>query len=363
MNKPQALYIHIPFCQHLCPYCDFTKMLYHRQLVDDYLLILAQELDFYHPADLKTVFIGGGTPTALDEDQFAHLLDIVAPYVHGVKEYSIEANIENCTHTKLLLAKKHGVNRLSFGVQSFNREVLTRAGRKHDRALVEKVIADARAVGFHNISIDLIYGLPAQTLDIWALDVATALSLQIEHLSAYSLIVEPNTPFMQRGIKQIDEDVSRQYYDYLLNEARRHGYERYEISSFAKPGFESQHNRIYWRNQYYFAVGLGASGYLNSFRYINTRKIKDYLKGFFIASKEEIDLIQQEQEYLLLNLRLKEGFSLQEYQTLFGIDFLTRYQKSLNLLRPYQLYECKDERFYATDEGLIKLDYLLTHLV
>lgn len=366
MNKPAAiansLYIHLPFCEKLCPYCDFPKMLHHPGLVKKYLMRLEEELFSYHPTNLKTIYLGGGTPTSLTSEEFQRLLEIIAPYTPGVEEFTLEANIENATREKLILAKRFGVNRLSFGIGSFDETVLKKIRREHTFFLVEEKINEARSLGFNNINLDLIYGLPSQDFAVWKKDVELVLSLKVEHLSAYSLIIEPNTPFYAKGVSPQTDEEARQCYDYLLEQARAHGYERYEVSAFSKPGFASKHNLTYWTNKEYYGVGLGASGYLNGRRYTNTKKLNDYLKDHYLGSEEILTPLQKEEEYLYLHLRLSEGFSLNEFQEKFGVNFPIKYQESLQKMENTGLFNLTDDRFYLTDEGLMKLDYFFTHL-
>ncbi len=331
-------------------------------LVDEYLTALESELFYYRPQNLKTIYIGGGTPTSLTLEEFKRMLDILAPYTQGVIEFTLEANIENATKAKLALAKSYGVNRLSFGICSFEAQVLKKIGRRHDFSLVKDKIQEARSLGFNNINLDLIYGLPGQDLAIWQKDVDRALKLNVEHLSAYSLLIAENTPFYAQKVPVQTDEAAREFYDYLLNEMRAHGYARYEVSAFAKPRQESLHNLTYWECRPYYGVGLGASGYFNGRRYTNTKKIKDYIKGHYFGSEEVLTPEQIEAEFIYLHLRLSNGFSLAEYQKRFGGNFLLKYQKGLEDLSATGLYQSAAGRFFLTDEGMMKLDYFFTHL-
>ena len=355
----KSLYIHIPFCEHLCPYCDFTKLFYLPKFSKPYLESLFKEIDSYKLSDLETIYIGGGTPTSLSDEEFESLLKKVSPLLKSGGEFTCEANVENLTKEKLSLMASYGVNRLSIGIQSTHDERLAQIGRFHSFEKAQKVIQLAREIGFKNINVDLMYGFPNQNIDEVISDVKNIIALNTEHVSIYSLIVSPGTLFFSKNIKEQNSDESRQFYDTILSLMREAGFERYEISNFSKPGYESRHNLVYWHNQEYFGVGLGASGYLNNVRYTNTKSLKKYILGQYIDEKEELTPQLLEEDYLLTHLRLKDGFSLDEYQKLFHVKFDEKYSKLISSLNKNKYAIITPNSFYLTDDGLMIMDAIL----
>ena len=252
MNKrPTSAYIHIPFCTQICYYCDFSKVFIKNQPVDEYLSGLMEEVKFYDLPALRTLYIGGGTPSALSADQLDYLLTNLENLLDlsQLEEFTIEANPGDLTADKIEVLKKSKCNRVSLGVQTFDDRMLKKIGRSHNQAQIYETIASLKAAGFHNISIDLIYALPGQTMEQVKDNVAKALELDIPHMSLYSLILENHTVFMNRqrrgNLHLPNEDVESDMFDYILRELEKNGFEHYEISNFTKPGFESRHNLMY----------------------------------------------------------------------------------------------------------------------
>ena len=357
INK--SLYIHIPFCEHLCPYCDFTKLFYFPKFSKPYLEALFKEIDSYHLKKMNTIYIGGGTPTSLSDEEFQSLLKKVSPILKDGGEFTCEANVENLTPQKLSLMARYGVNRLSIGIQSTHDERLSQIGRFHTFEQARKVVCLAQSMGFNNINVDLMYGFPGQTLLEVQDDVKNILSLNTQHVSIYSLIVSKGTLFFKKNIKEQNQDESRLFYDTILKLMREAGYERYEISNFSKPGFESKHNLVYWHNQEYYGVGLGASGYINNVRYANTTKSDEYLKGKFVSEKEVITPKLKHEYFLLTHLRLKDGFLLSDYKKEFGEDFSTKFKSIVDDYINRGLATIDQEKFAFTDDGLIIMDRLI----
>ena len=342
-------------------------MLYDEKLATRYLQWLFLELDAYEPKNVTTIYVGGGTPSALNELQLAQLLKKLSPLIAKDGEFTIEVNVENLTQAKLLIMKSYGVNRLSIGVQSFKKRLLNHMNRHHDDKQVVSAIALAKAIGFANISIDLILDLPTQSRRDIIQDVKRALDLDVPHISTYSLTVRPGTVYGIKGIKEVSPDLSRTHYDLVLKMLRDAGYERYEVSNFSKPDYQGRHNLTYWNNEFYYAIGLGASGYLPGtpwpYRYKNTMNLSKYLQGVTIAEKEDVDLQSEEEYYLMLKLRLKEGFSSEEYNRLFKADFSLRYIDKIALLREGGLLYNDASRWYATDDGIMLLDQIILTLL
>src|SRR5574344_1775674 len=242
----KSLYIHIPFCKHICHFCDFTKLLVNDQFVFPYMAKIFNDLDFLVSCNEKydTIYIGGGTPTSLGDDYFEHLLKACHLLLNTDGEFTCEANVENLTRKKLILMEKNGVNRLSVGIQTFDDNLLKDIHRHHcaDESIENIKLAK---LFIKNINCDFIYGLPNQSLKILKNDVKKALELKVTHLSFYSLTINKGTEFFNRGIKEINQDESREFYDYILKKLTKAGYIRYEVSNFAKPGYECKHNINY----------------------------------------------------------------------------------------------------------------------
>ena len=365
-NRP-SLYIHIPFCSHLCHYCDFTKFFYQKSWIQTYLNELEKEIASFNETSFLTIYVGGGTPTSLSEDELMRLLEIIKPYVSETIEYTFECNIESTNEAKLLLMQKYGVNRLSFGVQSTNNDRLKEIGRMHSYEDVIKVIAKAKELGFSALSVDLIYGLPKQSLTELKEDINNILLLNVDHISTYSLTIHPHTKAYIDKWPSLSDDKSREYYDLILTSFRQAGYERYEVSNFARPGHESIHNHVYWFSHPFYGSGYGASGYIinnkGHQRYRNIGSFSKYLQGEKQKEEEWLDEDKRELEFLMNNLRLKQGFKLKDYDKNFTQPFLERYQKQVDQLINLGLITLALDTISCTDEGLIKLDYVLFKLM
>ena len=308
---------------------------------------------------MNTIYIGGGTPTSLSDEEFEMLLQKVSKLLNDGSEFTCEANVENLTPQKLSIMSHYGVNRLSIGIQSTHDERLSQIGRFHTFKQAQEVIQNARKAGFNNINVDLMYGFPSQTLEEIKDDVKNILSLKTEHVSIYSLIVSPGSLFFKKNIQEQNQDDSRLFYDTILSLMRDAGYERYEVSNFSKPGFESKHNLVYWHNEEYCGVGLGASGYLNGIRYKNTDNLERYLKGNIVSETEKVTQKLLHEYYLLTHLRLKDGFSLKEYESIFHEEFTKKYHEIINDYSKRNLAKIDGENFMFTDDGLVLMDRLI----
>jgi oxygen-independent coproporphyrinogen-3 oxidase len=332
----QAAYIHIPFCHQICHYCDFNKVFLKGQPVEDYLDHLELEIKHTlqkHPADsIKTIFIGGGTPTSMNEAQLEKLLEIIRTYfpiVNDQIEFTTEANPGDLTKDKLSVLKEGGINRLSVGVQSFNDQLLKRIGRTHKSKDVVQGIERSREIGFTNVSIDLIYSLPDQTLADFKDTLHQAFSLELEHFSAYSLIIEPKTVFynlMRKGNLPLpSQDNEAMMFELLMDQMELHGYGQYEISNFAKKGFESKHNLTYWNNEEYYGFGAGAHSYVNGVRNANAGPLKKYMnlvaeKGTPYIEEHIVARSEKMEEELFLGLRKTEGISISTFSKKYGVS-------------------------------------------
>ncbi|MDH6561746.1 MULTISPECIES: radical SAM family heme chaperone HemW [Bacillus] len=330
----KAAYIHIPFCEHICHYCDFNKFFIKTQPVDEYLAALEKEMQHTieqkGEQELKTIFIGGGTPTSLTVSQLDQLMNSIHSVLKPTKnliEFAVEANPDELSLEKLHVLKAAGVNRLSFGVQTFEDDLLKKIGRVHQKKDVLTSFERARAVGFDNISLDLMFGLPHQEKHHVMNSLETAFSLGAEHYSVYSLIVEPKTVFynlMQKGKLHLPpQEREAEMYELVMDEMERHGLKQYEISNYAKPGFESQHNLTYWSNEDYFGFGAGAHGYVDGIRNVNAGPVKHYLElidqtGFPYKETHQVTKAEQIEEEMFLGLRKIEGVKSADFQAKYG---------------------------------------------
>ncbi|HEN2950629.1 TPA: oxygen-independent coproporphyrinogen III oxidase [Streptococcus agalactiae] len=362
LKKPTSAYVHIPFCTQICYYCDFSKVFIKNQPVDAYLQALIREFRSYDITELRTLYIGGGTPTSISAVQLDYLLTELSRdlNLNTLEEFTIEANPGDLTVDKIEVLQKSAVNRVSLGVQTFNDKHLKRIGRSHNEAQIYSTIDALKTAGFQNISIDLIYALPGQTMDDVSSNVAKALSLNIPHLSLYSLILEHHTVFMnkmRRGKLHLPtEDLEAEMFEYIISEMERNGFEHYEISNFTKPGFESRHNLMYWDNVEYYGVGAGASGYLDGIRYRNRGPIQHYLKGVSEGnarlSEEVLSKNEMMEEELFLGLRKKEGVSIGKFEQKFGTSFEKRYGQIVQELQSDGLLKENNGFIQMTKKGL-----------
>ncbi|HEL0618717.1 coproporphyrinogen III oxidase [Streptococcus equi subsp. zooepidemicus] len=361
-KKPTSAYVHIPFCTQICYYCDFSKVFIKNQPVDAYLEALIKEFESYQINSLKTLYIGGGTPTAITAKQLDYLLSHLQQHLQldQLEEFTIEANPGDLTEDKIAVLRQSAVNRISLGVQTFNDKQLKQIGRSHTEAQIYTTIASLKEAGFQNMSIDLIYALPGQTIQQVKENVAKALALDIPHLSLYSLILEHHTVFMnkmRRGKLQLPtEDLEAEMFEYIISEMEANGFEHYEISNFTKPGFESRHNLMYWNNDEYFGCGAGASGYLNGIRYRNRIPIQHYLKavadGNARLSEEVLTKEEMMEEELFLGLRKKSGVSVSRFQEKFGLSFESRYGPVVRELQNQGLLVEDKDFIRMTKKGL-----------
>ncbi|MGE8206187.1 radical SAM family heme chaperone HemW [Heyndrickxia sp. NPDC080065] len=362
----KSAYIHIPFCEHICYYCDFNKVFLKGQPVEDYIDKLLYEMKLtlttFPTDELKTIFVGGGTPTVLNEAQLEKLCKGIYSILPLKKdgEFTFEANPGDLSIEKLKILKEYGVNRLSFGVQSFNDELLKKIGRTHTVNEVYKTINKAQKCGFNNISIDLIYGLPSQTEKDFQDTLNKALELNLPHYSSYSLIVEPKTIFynlMKKGKLHLpSEESDANMYSMLMDGMIKNGYTQYEISNFSKPGFESRHNLVYWNNQEYYGFGAGAHSYVYGKRRANIGPIKKYIETLQdkrLPIFEENSLTKREmmEEQMFLGLRKNIGVSISEFHYKFNDDLLIVFEKPINEMVQKGWLEMKDGYVRLTREG------------
>ena len=361
-TKPTSAYVHIPFCTQICYYCDFSKVFIKNQPVDSYLEHLIEEYDSYDIKKLRTLYIGGGTPTALSASQLDFLLEKLTDKLDlsYLEELTIEANPGDLDQEKIAVLKNSPVNRVSLGVQTFNDRMLKQIGRSHSEKDIYENIANLKKAGFDNISIDLIYALPKQTMEDVKINVAKAIDLDIPHMSLYSLILENHTVFMNRmrrgKLPLPKEDLEAEMFEYIIAELEKAGFEHYEISNFSKPGFESRHNLMYWDNVEYYGIGAGASGYVNGVRYKNHGPIRHYLEaveaGNARVQEEVLTLKEQMEEEMFLGLRKKSGVSKKRFEEKFGVSFEDQYGAVVSELTGQGLLVADRDIVRMTKHGL-----------
>lgn len=355
-----SIYIHIPFCTTICTYCDFCKIYYHKKYIDNYLSSLKKEIEArYKHEKVKTIYIGGGTPTSLTEEELTKLLEITKIFdTEDDIEFTIESNIESITEEKLKIMKKYGVNRLSIGVQSFNEDIIKVLGRMHTK---EEVFAKIKIVKkyFDNINIDLIYAVTSD-INIVKGDINTFLKLDIPHVSAYSLIIEDKTILKINNYQSIDEDTDYQMYKYIEETLENSGYIHYEVSNYAKEGYESKHNLTYWNNEEYYGFGLSSTSYLGNIRRTNTRNITKYLNGAYLDEEIYEDKETRMENEIMLGLRKIDGLNLDTFKRKYHIELEEAYDISSLLEDGYLIKENNNlkinkEYIYISNEILLKI--------
>lgn len=368
MAAPKVVYIHIPFCTNKCHYCDFNSYVLKGQPVMDYLDALEREMELtvkqYPPTEIETIFVGGGTPTVLLPDQMEHFLKLVAAYFPSSNpqlEFTMEANPGTTDEEKLAAMKAGGVNRISFGVQSFNNDLLAAIGRIHNTDDVYRSIENAKKVGFRNLSIDLMFGLPKQTVDIMQATLDEALALDLQHYSIYSLKVEENTLFHtlfnknQLPLPTEDEEVDM--FLLIMKRLNEAGYGQYEISNFAKPGYESKHNSMYWRNQPYYGLGAGAHGYMNGYRHVNVKGVQPYIDATLqelpVTERFEVSRKEAMEDFMMVGLRLLQGVRGEDFVAQFGITIESVFAPTIERLLNLKLLDRTAEGYRLSEQGIL----------
>ena len=307
-------------------------MYYNEKIVNNYLKALDNEIKCnYSGEKLKTIYVGGGTPSSLRVNELDYLLNIL-DYLKKDNniEYTMEVNPENITEEKLLLMKKHGINRISMGVETTDDKLLKFLNRKHDYKMVCEKVNLMKKIGFDNINVDLIYALPNQTINDLKKDLDNLTGLPINHISLYSLMINDHTKLSIDKVKPIDEDLDYEMYSFLCNYLQEKGFNHYEISNFSKKGFKSRHNLVYWHNEEYYGFGLGASGYIKDIRYENTKSISNYLNNNIRLNEEKLTKEDKISYELILGFRLIDGINKNDFYDKYGVQLTSLYNiKSL----------------------------------
>ncbi|SFS61698.1 radical SAM family heme chaperone HemW [Paenibacillus sp. 453mf] len=367
-KAPEAVYIHIPFCTNKCFYCDFNSYVLKDQPVMKYLEALEREMEYTvkktPPGKIKTIFVGGGTPTVLKPDEMEYFLRTVRTYFPDWAddiEFSMEANPGTTDLEKLSVMKEGGVNRVSFGVQAFQNELLTGIGRIHNTDDVYRSLENARKAGLTNLSIDLMFGLPNQTVDMLSESVTRALELDLPHYSIYGLKVEENTLFhtlfQKNQLPLPDEDHELQMYKHLMQRMKDAGYVQYEISNFAKPGMQSRHNMTYWRNEDYYGLGAGAHGYVGRERHMNVKGVNPYIEkaeqGLPRLETAQITREEAMEDFMMVGLRMLDGVSSSRFEAQFGETIEDIFSGPLHKMVHAGLLDATGDGYRLSSQGVL----------
>lgn len=358
----ESVYIHIPFCRSICSYCDFCKMLYNGSFVTQYLNALLKEIkDRYDGEEIKTLYIGGGTPSSLSIKDLKYLFEIVRQFnLTKLEEFTFESNLNDLNEELLQFLFDNGVNRLSIGIESFNEDKLKFMERFHSYQEACNIFKIIRNIGFTNVNVDLIYGIPGETLKDLKKDLELILKLNPDHISTYSLIVEDNTKIGIQGVVPILEELDASMYEEICDLLDVKKYEHYEVSNFALKGKKSKHNLKYWNNEEYYGFGLGASGYTNGVRYENTRSLTEYVKGNVRKNEEILSVEDKMYNELMLGFRKMEGINLKEFFIKYGVNMqevfdLHEVLKNEELIVDGEYIYVNPEYIYVMNEILIKI--------
>lgn len=339
----KSCYIHIPFCKKICTYCDFCKFIYNEEWVKKYINSLENEINIkYKGETLNTLYIGGGTPSSLDINSLESLLIICKKFkMNSEYEFTIEFNPEDINIDKLSLCKKYGVNRISIGIESFNKDNLKYLGRDYIN-FKEKI--DLVKKYFDNINVDLIYGLSIEDINILNNDIDNLLELDVPHISCYSLIIGEHTVLNNKGTKEINEDLDYEMYK-LIND-RLKNYNHYEISNYAKEGYESKHNLTYWNNEEYYGFGVGAASYIGNKRILNSKDILSYFNKKYNTFEEELTIEDKISYELILGFRKTKGINMD--------DFYEKYNK--NIIDLYNIKDLIRDNKLVINDGFISIN-------
>jgi oxygen-independent coproporphyrinogen-3 oxidase len=372
-----TLYIHIPFCVGKCPYCGFYSTPYTPEKADEFIIALNREASRckseFSDRIFYSVYIGGGTPTILSSPQASRVLDIITENFHLAEhlEFTVEANPNSITKKTLSTWRERGVNRLSLGVQSFSGEMLLTLGRPHTAAHAEEAFLLARDAGFQNIGIDLIYGIPGQTMSQWEATLDRAKRCRPEHLSVYSLSLDDGSRWKEEAVAGSfalpDDDLAADMYEYAVTALARAGYVRYEISNFALPGRECRHNVNYWVRGEYLGLGPGASSYLSGRRHHTVADTEEYSRRLSagestVADAEFPGPEQASREAILLNLRTMKGIDLHRYEKEYGSRYLEKLERNMTPLLKAGLLRISGGRMHLTDRGILLSNEVVSRL-
>ena len=356
------VYIHVPFCKNICSYCDFCKLYYNEEFAKRYLTALEKEINEYYMGEkIKTIYIGGGTPSCLPINQLDKLFEIIKPISKEEDcEITFECNPEDINDALISKLSLNGVNRISIGVQSFNKEKLNFLSRTADFEDIKTKLDLIRSYDINNINLDLMYAIQNETLDILKKDVKMFLKLKPDHISTYSLIIEEHTKLNNLNIQNINEELDYKMYKYICKKLKKNGFNHYEISNFALNNKESKHNLCYWSNKEYYGFGLGASGYINGFRYDNTKNLDEYEKGNYRQTMSLLSNREVMDYELILGFRKTKGINIKEFYEKYDVNIQDVYAikpliKNKDLIYKEGHLYINPEKLYIMNEILLKI--------
>lgn len=356
-----GIYVHLPFCPYLCPYCDFAKWPVRATSAAAYFAALREEIAAESSADAGTIYLGGGTPNAYGREEIGVLLASLHERFPGANEVTIEINPELVGAVDFEAYRAAGITRLSIGVQSFEPDEIRTLGRKHTAEQVAAVVAAARAAGFDSISLDLIFAVPGQTLASWQRSLARAIELEVDHISTYGLTVEEGTPYAAWRSREpsafFDDEREAELYAAAIDRLRASGFEQYEVSNFARPGHRCAHNLNYWANGEYVGLGVGAASFRNGVRSVHTRSLQAYIDAAsqrrpIPSEAERLEGSRRIGEALMLALRTMQGVRLGDFKERYGIDVIADYAPVIARLSQTGLIERVDDAVRLTRQGI-----------
>lgn len=371
-----GIYIHIPFCKRKCTYCDFyteVSLQFIPQIIDSIVKEIEIRQEYLQKQPVKTIYFGGGTPSVLNKEQFSLIFESIYRHfeVNDDAEITFEANPDDLSAEYLASLQELPFNRISMGIQSFDDEDLKRINRRHSANEARMAVRNAQNAGFHNISVDLIYGLPFQSLEAWKKQLEMALSLNVQHISAYGLTYEEGTALWKQRekgrVQPVDDEIMNSMYLHLVETVSQNGFEAYEISNFAKPGFRSRHNTSYWRQEAYLGLGPSAHSYDLQSRQWNVSSIKNYINAiennnsFF--EKEELNQQEKFNDYVMVSLRTLEGIDLNYVENEFGKEFVVYCFDILNPFIENKKVIQKNQHLALSPEGVMISNVILIELM
>lgn len=369
-----GLYIHIPFCSKKCYYCDFVSYVRSENLMEEYVECVLKELSLYKNVKFDTIFIGGGTPTYLDEKSFLKLLTGIkkATVNSNILEFTVECNPGTLNYEKLKMMKDCGVNRLSIGLQSSNEKTLKAIGRIHSLSDFEQSLDYALNLGFKNINADLIFSIPYESFEDYVRTLGVVVNYDLSHISAYNLILEENTKFYNmyknNEFKELDEDIQSKMYEYTKYFLECNGFKQYEVSNYAKDSQKCIHNLIYWNLDDYVGIGVGAHSFFNGKRFENTKNLRDYIKMIKTNTHKYINeytnsINDSIEEFVMLGFRKIDGISLKDFKNKFKKDFIEIFREQIFKYEKENLLICENDRVFLSDRGICLMNFVLKDFI
>ena len=360
-----SCYVHVPFCRHICYYCGFCRQKYNEAFEQAWLNQIQKEIDDKHLTQLETLYFGGGTPNVLSASGLKRLCEMFRPYLDNVYEWTIECNPELVTYDQVKMFKQMGINRISLGVQTLNNSLLKSIGRHHTSDDVFEAIELCFEQDIRNVSVDLMFALPNQTINDIKKDLQQIVQLNVPHLSIYSLQIEENSIFQKQNIQPIDEDLEADMYEMIVQFCKQNGFTHYEISSFAKDKFFSKHNMKYWSDQDFIGIGCGACGKEKGTLYENTKNLNVYLQKGPCPTLIQEDIKEQSFDSIMMSLRTIFGLDIQQWENKYQMNFRKQYQKVLQQYIPDHL-QIINGHLIPTEKGFeilntILVDFLEIH--